>query len=284
VSGPQFFSISLAFIAILKFLKWSFWCGLDTAERMEMNRREMLVGTSRVVPGLVAGSSALAPAAEPKELRKLKIIVVGGHPGDPEYGCGGTVVRLTSLGHEVVMLYLNNGAWPPTPASVRIEEARSACAILKARPVYAGQNNGHAVVDDTHYDAFQKLIESEKPDAVFNQWPLDNHADHRAISMLTYGAWTKLQKKFALYYYEVSDGEDTMQFAPGIYVDITEVEALKRQACYAHASQSPDRYYEVQDAVAHFRGLQSGFKRAEGYIRQIANPYDIFALAGLATR
>ena len=41
--------------------------------------------------------------------RKLKVIVAGGHPGDPEYGCGGTIARYTDLGHEVVLLYLNRG-------------------------------------------------------------------------------------------------------------------------------------------------------------------------------
>jgi hypothetical protein len=40
-------------------------------------------------------------------------------------------------------------------------------------------------------------------------------------------------------------------------------------ACYAHASQSPDYYYEVQDTVANFRGLQSGAKKAEAYILQL---------------
>ena len=38
-------------------------------------------------------------------------MVTGGHPGDPEYGCGGTVARLAAAGHEVVLLYLNDGAW-----------------------------------------------------------------------------------------------------------------------------------------------------------------------------
>ena len=225
-----------------------------------------------------------SPAGAQTTSRKLKIVVTGGHPGDPEYGCGGTVARLTALGHEVVLLYLNDGAWPPTPAEVRIEEAKRACEILKARPAYADQINGHAIVDNAHYEAFQKILDAEAPDAVFNQWPIDNHADHRAISMMTYGAWTQLKKRFALYYYEVSIGEDTMQFAPTDFVDITEVEAQKRKACYAHASQEPNRYYEVQDTAANFRGLQSGYKKAEAYVRQIGNPYDIFPMAGLAAR
>src|ERR1700680_3810176 len=40
---------------------------------------------------------------------KLRVVVTGGHPGDPEYGCGGTVARYTDLGHEVILLYLNRG-------------------------------------------------------------------------------------------------------------------------------------------------------------------------------
>jgi len=249
-----------------------------------MNRRDMLIGASGLVPAMVAASAAISPLAEAKPERKLKIIVAGGHPGDPEYGCGGTIARLSALGHEVVLLYLNDGGWPPTPPAARIAEAAKACQILKARPAFAGQANGHAIVDGTHYDSFQKIIETESPDAILNQWPIDNHRDHRAISMLTYDAWSQLKKRFALYYYEVSDGEDTMQFAPDHFVDITGVEEQKRSACFAHASQDPDRYYEVQDAVANYRGLQSGYKRAEAFVRQIQNPYDIFAMAGLPVR
>jgi len=208
------------------------------------------------------------------EGRKLKIIVAGGHPGDPEYGCGGTVSRFTNLGHEVVLLYLNDGGWPPTPPAVRIAEAKKACAILKARPLYANQQNGHAVVDNAHYEDYAKVLGAEKPDMVFTQWPIDNHRDHRAITMLTYDAWKESKNSFALYYYEVSDGEDTMQFSPTHYVDITEQEPVKRAACYAHGSQTPDRYYKLQDDVAGFRGIEGGYKRAEAFIAQVRNPGD----------
>jgi LmbE family N-acetylglucosaminyl deacetylase len=72
--------------------------------------------------------------------------------------------------------------------------------------------------------------------------------------------------------------------SPTHYVDITDVADTKRAACYAHASQSPDFFYALQDSVANFRGLESGYKKAEAYIRQIGNPYDIFPMAGLPTR
>jgi len=247
-----------------------------------MNRREMLLGAARLTPAIAAGAANLQAGAE--EARKLKVIVAGGHPGDPEYGCGGTVARLTALGHEVVLLYLNDGGWPPTPSSTRIAEAGKACAILKARPAFAGQTNGHAVVDNDHYEAYRKMIEAEKPDAVLSQWPIDNHRDHRAIAMLTFDAWKESGRRFGLYYYEVSDGEDTLQFAPTVFVDISETEAVKREACFAHASQSPDRFYELQDAVAKFRGIQSGYKKAEAFIRQSQSEVDLFSMAKIGTR
>jgi len=248
-----------------------------------MNRRDMLKGTGLLAGTAVNAFAQTSPLAG-QQSGKCKIIVTGGHPGDPEYGCGGTVARLTALGHEVVLLYLNDGAWQQTSAAVRIAEAKKACDILKARPAYANQTNGHAVVDNAHYEAFQKLIEAENPDAVFTQWLIDNHPDHRAIANLTFESWKQLKRKFALYYYEVSDGEDTTQFpSPTHYVVITDMADKKKAACYAHASQTPDRYYELQDTVAAFRGFQAGSKRAEGFILQLGSP-DVFPRAGLEPR
>ena len=249
-----------------------------------MNRREMLKAG-----GVMAGAAAVRAAGQQSSgaaqaERKCKIVMTGGHPGDPEYGCGGTIARLTSLGHEVVLLYMNDGAWE-TSATVRMTEAKKACEILRARPAYANQINGHAIVDSAHYQAFQSILETENPDAVFTHWLIDNHADHRAIANLTYEAWKQMKRRFALYYYEVSDGEDTTQFpAPTHYVDITDSADAKKAACYAHASQSPDFYYGLQDTVATFRGLQSGSKKAEAYILQLGSPYDILPRTGLAAR
>ena len=247
-----------------------------------MNRREMLK-----TAGVLAGSTAANAVAQNSSstvpsARKQKIVITGGHPGDPEYGCGGTIARLAASGHEVVLFYLNDGAWQQISATTRIAEAKRACEILKARPAYANQINGHAIVDNEHYQTFQRIIEAENPDAVFTHWPIDNHPDHRAIANLTFEAWKQLKRKFALYYYEVSDGDDTTQFpAPTHYVDITAMAETKKAACYAHASQSPDYFYAVQDTVASFRGLQNGTKKAEAFILQLGSPYDALSRAAL---
>ena len=90
--------------------------------------------------------------------------------------------------------------------------------------------------------------------------------------MLAYDCWLRMGKTFAFYYYEVSDGEDTLMFSPTHYVDITATESRKRAACYAHASQSPDKFYALQSQVTRFRGVESGHAQAEGYIRHTHSP------------
>jgi hypothetical protein len=110
---------------------------------MTITRREVLAGAGKMASALAVGvptanaMSEMQAAPQQPAGSKLKVVVTGGHPGDPEYGCGGTIARYTALGHEVVLLYLNDGAWQSIPASVRIPEAKKACEILKARPVWA---------------------------------------------------------------------------------------------------------------------------------------------------
>jgi LmbE family N-acetylglucosaminyl deacetylase len=221
--------------------------------------RRRLLASATVLPLL-----ATSPAA-------LKIVIAGGHPGDPECGCAGTIARYTELGHQVVLLYLNRGegycggANLGRCAGIRTAEALKACEILKARAVFAGQYDGRAIVDASHYDEFARVLGAERPDVVFTQWPVDSHRDHRAISMLTLDAWLKSEKSFALYYYEVA--EDTAGFTPAEYVDISSVEARRHAACYAHASQQPDKWYPTQVEITRSRGAASGFAQAEGFLR-----------------
>ncbi|MDG3002636.1 PIG-L deacetylase family protein [Paludisphaera mucosa] len=229
-----------------------------------MNRRSLLCRT-----GALGVGASLGDDAPPRR----KVVVAGGHPGDPEYGCGGTIARCADLGHDVVLLYLNDGVPAGKPKDgVRVAEAGQACEILKARPLFVGQVDGDAVVDRAHYEAFARLLTAEKPDAVFTHWPIDNHADHRAMSLLVYDAWLQMKRSFALFYYEVSSGEDTVQFAPVQYVDVSAVEPRKRRACFAHVSQSPGRFYTLQDQVARMRGIEKGCLQAEGFIRHVQGP------------
>jgi len=245
--------------------------------KLGLTRREILMRASKVLSVFALGMPATCArpesqsASRKQDVHKLKVIVTGGHPGDPECGCGGTIARYTDLGHDVALLYLNSGqAYCGQDKSkdcgaVRTAEAERACAILKARAVFAGQYDGRAVVDNAHYDEFRRLFDSEKPDIVMAQWPIDRHRDHCALSSLVLDAWLQSGQKSAFYYYGIA--EDTMMFTPAEFVDISAVEPRKRAACYAHASQQPDRWYPLEEQITRFQGTESGYTQAEGFLR-----------------
>src|ERR1700712_2388425 len=84
-------------------------------------------------------------SAETNTTRKMKVVCVGGHPDDPESGCGGTLAKFTSAGHEVCIIYLTRGeagiSGKPhgEAADIRSRESLEACKILRTKPVFAGQ-------------------------------------------------------------------------------------------------------------------------------------------------
>ena len=160
----------------------------------------------------------------------------------------------------------------PVPPARCGSPRRERPVASSVRPVFAGQIDGHAVVDPEHYERFRKLLQEQSPDAVFTHWPIDNHADHRAMFNLVYDAWIRLGRKFALYFYEVSTGRDTVQFSPTDYVDITATAARKRKACYAHASQSPIDTMRSRNPSRCMRGLESGSNQAEAFVRHVQSP------------
>jgi hypothetical protein len=75
----------------------------------------------------------------PEKDKKLRVVVFGAHPDDPESGCGGLIALLTEAGHEVIVAYATCfrgdrkiGGQPE--GLVRRREATAACEILGARP------------------------------------------------------------------------------------------------------------------------------------------------------
>jgi LmbE family N-acetylglucosaminyl deacetylase len=249
-------------------------------EKREINRRKFVLasamglGSFAISPRHIATEhpieSQFSSSAKGKALR---IVCVGAHPGDPEFGCGGTMALYSNAGHQVTLLYLTRGeAGDPTKsyaesASLRTKEAESSCLILKAKPVFAGQIDGNSELNKTRNETMTALIQSEKPDIVFTHWPLDAHVDHQVAGLLTLTAWIKSNRQFHLYFYEVNTGSETMGFEPSDYLDITAVREIKKAAMFAHKTQNPQEVYDgFFKAMEDFRGLEAGVKAAEGFI------------------
>jgi LmbE family N-acetylglucosaminyl deacetylase len=217
------------------------------------------------LPALAAGQTSSA--------RTTKVVCVGGHPDDPESGCGGTLARYAALGAAVTIVYLTRGeAGIPRKshteaAAIRSAECEAACRILKAKPVFAGQIDGATVVDANAAETLHKLIAAEDPDVVFTQWPIDTHMDHQAAGTLAFRAWLAARGRFELYYYEVDLGAQTMGFHPTDYVDVSGVREQKKAALFAHKSQDGERIYrDYHEVMENYRGRESGCAAAEAFV------------------
>ena len=205
--------------------------------------------------------------------KKLRVVCLGAHPGDPEFGCGGTMAKFAKAGHEVSFIYLTRGeAGDPSKtyeesAALRTKEAEIACGLLKVKAIFAGQIDGNTILSKEKSEEMNRLILSENPDLLFTQWPIDSHPDHQVTGMLGLTAWIRTGRQFTLYFYEVNTGTETMGFVPTDYVDISSLSELKKAAMYAHKTQDPEGTYKNYfKPLEEFRGLEAGVKAAEAFV------------------
>ncbi|MEO8962139.1 MAG: PIG-L deacetylase family protein [Ginsengibacter sp.] len=242
-------------------------------EDRKSDRRDFIKNTALGLSLL--SLSSLTTAQSNKKIARRKIVCVGGHPDDPETGCGGTLAKLAKAGHELTVIYLTTGEAGvigrshDEAARIRKQEAINACHILDAKPVFAGQIDGDTVVNKDWLKKIQDLITIENPDIVFAHWPIDHHPDHQAASLLTIQAWMHAKNRFLLYFFEVESGLQTAVFHPTDYVDITDTLEQKWKAINCHVSQNPKEIYSSSGhrAMEEFRGMELGVKAAEAFIK-----------------
>jgi LmbE family N-acetylglucosaminyl deacetylase len=221
---------------------------------------------------LAAVTLPLASTPSPSDPARLKIVCVGGHPDDPESGCGGTLAQYAALGHTVTIVYLTRGERGipgkslDEAARIRSAESEAACRIIGAQAVFFGQIDGATEVTRAHVDAMSRLLAAENPDVIFTHWPVDTHMDHQVASMLTIRAWMSLQTP-RLYFYEVNSGSQTEGFLANTYVDISSLVEKKKAALFAHVSQDGAGIWrEHHEIIAQWRGREAGVAAAEAFV------------------
>ncbi len=200
---------------------------------------------------------------------KLRVVVFGAHPDDPESGCGGLIALLTQAGHDVRVAYGTcfrgdrKIGGEPEPI-VRRREATAACKILGATPKFFDFAHEKLQADQSTVAVISAWLDEVKPDIVVTHWPLDTHPNHHVVSSLVWQCYRR-QGGWNLYFFEVMTGQQTLGFHPELYLDIGQVHSLKKQACYCHASQQPDEFWAVHEAMHRKRGAEAGVEFSEAY-------------------
>src|SRR6516165_7563520 len=183
------------------------------------------------MPTAVSGQSG-APA------KRLRVIVFGGHPDDPESGAGGLVALLTRQGHEVILAYGtafrgDRRFFDRPEADVRREEATAACKVLGASPRFFPYAHEKLVADEATLRTVSSWLDEVKPDIVVTHWPLDTHPNHHAVSSLVWQCY-KRKGSWNLYFFEVMTDQQSIAFRPELYLDIKPVRETKRIALEEH--------------------------------------------------
>ena len=241
------------------------------------SRRDFVKGSmAMAAPALLAevlGASTAQAETKVVAGRPLKIVCVGAHPDDPESGCGGVLIRCSELGHSVTIVYLTRGERGIRGKSddeagrIRSAEAETACRMIGAKPVFAGQIDGATECTRSRLDEMLKILTEADPEVIFTHWPVDTHCDHPVASLLAIRSHLALARRPRLYFFEVNAGSQTQGFFPNAYVDISACVEKKKAALFAHRSQDGEGIWrEHHEIMATFRGREAGVAMAEGFV------------------
>ena len=195
---------------------------------------------------------------------KLKILCLGAHPDDIEYGVGGTLLLLKEK-YDINMLIMTCGEIG-APASIRKKEQMCSSEILNSKIYWGGSKDTKITVDRITITKIEVVIKKIKPDIIFVNYYNDTHQDHRNASFATLTA-SRYVRNVLLY--EVPTSID---FTPNIFMNIEKVinnkmELLRTHKSQVNATRIPHlNILESVKSCAVFRGFQNRVKYAEGFL------------------
>ena len=239
-----------------------------------------------------------SPNIHPAMANPDRVLAAFAHPDDIEFMAAGTLLLLSQAGWETHYLNLSGGdcgsmtTGPAETRQIRAAEGRAAAEVLGATFHESFTNDLLIFYDEPHLRKLAAVIRQVRPRIVLTHAPADYMEDHMNTARLAVtAAFSRGMPNFStdppLPPY---DGDITVYHAlphglcdglrqpvsADLYVDITSVQPIKRQALAAHASQKAwldatqgmDSYLDAGDAMAREVGRLSGrFQYAEGWQR-----------------
>lgn len=195
----------------------------------------------------------------------MKILAIGAHPDDIEFGCGGTMIKYADRGHQLYLLVMTKGGLGAA-ASTRKGEQLDAKTLLGVKEIFwGGHEDTYIQVDKDIISQVESVIATIKPDFIFCHHPDDTHQDHRHLAQVVISATRYIRN--VLFY----EGPTTQNFDPQIFVDIFSTIDRKMEALKAHRSQITKTNIkdltitELARSTANFRGTQGRVKFAEAF-------------------
>ena len=130
-----------------------------------------------------------APSRPPED-GKLRIIVFGAHPDDPEYRGAGVAMKWAKLGHHVKLVSATNGDighWQMAGGPLAMRRRKEVMEVgrrLGVSTEVMDVHDGEIMPTLENRKAVTKLIREWNADIVITNRPNDYHPDHRYTSIL----------------------------------------------------------------------------------------------------
>ncbi len=224
-----------------------------------------------------------------------KVLVFSAHPDDLDFGCSGTVAKLTQDGKEAVYCIITNGEKGTHKVErpreqmteMREEEQRMAATVVGVNKViFLKEVDGDLENTKELRGKIVKVIREEKPDIIFALDPANQcfdsfyrfHRDHRVGAEAVFDAIYPAAGSRAFFPELVDSGIMPHQIheawffgteRPNVYVDITDTIDRKIKALRQHEGQ----IYDMNEAENHIRkqassiGKKNKIKYAEAFRR-----------------
>jgi N-acetylglucosamine malate deacetylase 1 len=181
---------------------------------------------------------------------RLDALAVGAHPDDVEFSCGGTLLKLASLGYKVGILDMARGELGTRgTAEIRAQEAQAAARALGL----AVRDNlelpdGHMWLNEESRVKMVRKIRLYRPRVIFTHFWEDPHPDHVHTSQIVREA----SHVAGLAKYDSETGQERFRpqavahfmfprtVAPTFVVDISDFAEAKQKAVACYRSQLYD--------------------------------------------
>ena len=224
------------------------------------------------------------------------VLVVGAHPDDPEFGCGGSIARWVREGRPVtyvVMTRGDKGSHDPEMTAERLMETReaeqrAAAAALGVTDVrFLDCRDCEIVPTLALREQLVRIIREVRPGTVVTHDPtlilpregFVNHPDHRATGTAVIDACFPAAELHLAFPDQLTDGLTTHKVTEILFwstaeathfVDISETIDQKIEALTEHRSQirEPDKLAERIRERGKVVGQDHNMAYAEGFRRQ----------------
>jgi LmbE family N-acetylglucosaminyl deacetylase len=180
-------------------------------------------------------------------MKTKRILAIGAHPDDIEFGCFGLLAEYKEKS-EIFCYVMSSGCeHDPSSGENRINESNKALSLLKPKKIFLRSAKGIFSSDfENHVSHLFDFIQKHKPDLILTHGPHDTHQEHQLVYQITMAAARRSESSILRY----GILSNTLDFSPRFFKDISLNFNLKKKALKLHKSQAKkyymsDEYLEI---------------------------------------